>query len=123
MECETYDPTVEEGSREGTHVTQVRAIDEDSDDGPNGQLTYSIVSPRHKFTIDGTTGHLYTNAIFNRDEPDREKLVYVTVKATDMGRPALDDVCTLRVRIKDINDNAPVFDRSIYNLPIAQVRK
>ena len=61
--------------------------------------------------------------IFNRDEPDREKLVYVTVKATDKGRPALEDVCTLRVRIKDINDNAPVFDRSIYNVPIAQVRE
>ena len=49
-------------------------------------------------------------------------MVYVTVKATDKGRPALEDVCTLRVRIKDINDNAPVFDRSIYNVPIAQVR-
>ena len=46
----------------------------------------------------------------------------MTVKATDKGRPALEDVCTLRVKIKDINDNAPVFDRSIYNVPIAQVR-
>ena len=59
--------------------------------------------------------------IFNRDEPDREKLVYVTVKATDKGKPALEDVCTLKVRIEDINDNAPVFDRAIYNVPIAQV--
>ena len=59
--------------------------------------------------------------MFNRDEPDREKLVYVTVKATDQGRPQLEDVCTLAVRIVDKNDNAPVFDRASYDLPIAQV--
>ena len=69
-----------------------------------------------------TVSHFFAFQIFNRDEPDREKLVFVTVKATDRGRPALEDVCTLRVRIKDRNDNAPVFDRSIYNVPIAQVR-
>ena len=61
--------------------------------------------------------------IFNRDEPEREKLVHVTVKATDNGRPQLEDVCTLAVKIKDKNDNAPVFDRSSYDVPIAQVKK
>jgi hypothetical protein len=61
--------------------------------------------------------------IFNRDEPDREKLVYVSVKASDNGRPQLEDVCTLAVKIKDVNDNAPIFDRSTYDVPIAQVRR
>ncbi len=60
--------------------------------------------------------------IFNRDEPEREKLVHVTVKATDAGRPQLEDVCTLAVKINDINDNSPVFDRSSYELALAQVR-
>lgn len=59
--------------------------------------------------------------IFNRDEPDREKLVHVTVKATDNGRPQLEDICTLAVKIKDKNDNSPVFDRASYDVPIAQV--
>lgn len=59
--------------------------------------------------------------VFNRDEPDREKVVYVTVKATDDGRPKLEDICTLAVKIKDKNDNAPVFDRSSYDVKIAQV--
>ena len=59
--------------------------------------------------------------IFNRDEPDREKLVHVTVKASDNGRPQLEDVCTLAVKINDINDNSPVFDRANYGVPIAQV--
>ena len=59
--------------------------------------------------------------IFNRDEPDREKLVHVTVKASDNGRPSLEDVCTLAVKINDVNDNSPVFDRANYGVPIAQV--
>ena len=58
--------------------------------------------------------------VFNRDEPDREKLVHVTVKASDNGRPQLEDVCTLKVRVKDRYDNKPIFDRGIYDDPVAQ---
>ena len=58
--------------------------------------------------------------VFNRDEPDREKLVHVTVKASDNGRPQLEDVCTLKVKVKDRNDNKPIFDRGIYDDPVAQ---
>ena len=64
---------------------------------------------------------IFVFQIFNRDEPDREKLVHVTVKASDNGRPQLEDVCTLAVKINDENDNSPVFDRANYGVPIAQV--
>ena len=60
--------------------------------------------------------------IFNRDEPDRTKLVHVTVKASDHGKPPLEDVCTIAVKIKDVNDNPPIFDRANYDVPVAQVR-
>jgi len=117
---EAKDPEVEESSPKGTQVMQVIAEDLDGPHIPAGQITYSIVSRHKKFTIDKKTGWLSTNAMFNRDEPEREKTVYVTVKATDNGRPQLEDVCTLKVNIKDINDNSPVFDRSNYNVPVAQ---
>lgn len=51
---------------------------------------------------------------FSSDEPQ----VYVTVRATDNGRPALDDVCTFKVTIEDINDNPPVFDKVKYEQSI-----
>lgn len=50
---------------------------------------------------------------FDRDEPTREKEVYLTVRATDNGKPQLDDVCTIKVVIEDINDNQPVFDKVV----------
>lgn len=52
---------------------------------------------------------------FDRDEPTREKEVYLTVRATDNGKPQLDDVCTIKVIIEDINDNQPVFDKVVRN--------
>lgn len=51
--------------------------------------------------------------MFDRDEPTREKEVYVTVRATDNGKPHLDDVCTIKVTIQDENDNSPVFDKVV----------
>jgi hypothetical protein len=42
------------------------------------------------------------------------------VKASDHGRPQLEDVCTLAVKVKDQNDNSPVFDRANYDVPVAQ---
>jgi hypothetical protein len=51
--------------------------------------------------------------MFDRDEPTREKEVYLTVRATDNGRPQLDDACTVKVVIEDINDNSPVFDKVV----------
>ena len=44
----------------------------------------------------------------------------MTVKASDNGRPQLEDVCTLAVKVKDRNDNSPVFDRANYDVPVAQ---
>jgi hypothetical protein len=51
--------------------------------------------------------------IFDRDEPTREKEVYLSVRATDNGQPTLDDTCTIKVTIEDVNDNLPVFDKVV----------
>lgn len=59
--------------------------------------------------------------MFDRDEPTREKEVYLTVRATDNGLPLLDDACTIKVIIEDINDNAPVFDKVVSGMSIAKL--
>ena len=64
---------------------------------------------------------LFFVQVFNRDEPDREKKIHVTVKASDSGKPPLEDVCTIAVTIKDVNDNPPIFDRANYEILVPQV--
>jgi len=113
-------PSIGEEKERMSPVLQLKAIDQDNSSTPAGQIVFSIVSTHNKFQIDPKTGWLSTNKVFNRDEPDREKEVHVTVKASDRGRPSLESVCTIAVRIEDINDNAPIFDRAGYEIPVAQ---
>lgn len=63
--------------------------------------------------INNETGRITTRQVFDRDEPSRQKELYITVKATDNGKPVLADVCTFKVIILDINDNPPTFDTSV----------
>lgn len=120
--CKGYAPVIKEEQSHGTFVVKVEAFDPDKQD----RIEFSFITSnndRPKFKIDPSTGVITTNHVFDRDEPHREKEVYVTVRATDNGRPALDDVCTFKVTIEDINDNPPVFDKSKYLEPLPEDRQ
>ena len=43
----------------------------------------------------------------------------VTVKATDLGQPPLVDLCTFRITVEDMNDNAPVFGNISYSFHLS----
>lgn len=112
--CAGYAPLVKEEQPENTFVIKVQADDPD----PDQEIRYSLAqspSERPKFHINANTGVIVTAHTFDRDEPIHEKAVYVTVQATDNGRPPLDDVCTFPVTIEDINDNPPVFNKARYD--------
>lgn len=112
--CAAYKPSVKEEQPENTYVILVQAEDPD----PGQEIKYSLVqslAERPKFRINPTTGVIVTEHTFDRDEPIHEKAVYVTVQATDNGRPPLDDICTFKVTIEDINDNPPVFNKARYD--------
>lgn len=136
MDCATYKPIVKEEQRRGTFVIQVNkihiieeffdksrkfqvtAVDNDPKES-GGTVSYEIITEDRKyFNVNSTTGIITTNAVFDRDEPSRQKQLYVTVRATDNGRPVLADVCTFKVTIDDINDNDPVFDQTVFKLLI-----
>lgn len=122
VNCEGYAPFVQEERDPGTFVIQVNATDPDD----HQTIAYSFVTApgeRPKFRIDKNTGLITTIHRFDRDEPIREKEVYITVRATDDGLPNLDDVCTFKVTIEDINDNPPVFDKTRYDEPITKDAK
>lgn len=120
--CSQYAPTVKEEEPSGTYVFTVKAVDKDPPEA-GGTINYTFVSSpgeRLKFTIDSETGVIKTRHIFDRDEPTREKEVYLSVRATDNGQPTLDDTCTIKVTIEDVNDNLPVFDKVSYRESVPQ---
>uniref|UniRef100_A0A674P605 Protocadherin Fat 4 n=1 Tax=Takifugu rubripes TaxID=31033 RepID=A0A674P605_TAKRU len=93
-----------------TSVMMITAHDTDAD--INGQLEYSIVQqvPRgNHFSIDASTGVIYTN-----QEVDREfsNLFELTVKATDQAVPLESRRFALKnvtIWVTDQNDNIPTF--------------
>ncbi|KAB0801471.1 hypothetical protein PPYR_05825 [Photinus pyralis] len=121
-DCSNYKPTLKEEQPRGTFVIKVHAIDKDPKDA-GGTVTYKIVlgdGVRKNFDVDEHTGEITTNSVFDRDEPSRQKELYISVIATDNGRPLLADICTFKVTIEDINDNDPVFDQASYKEQVAE---
>ncbi|XP_040896662.1 cadherin-2-like [Toxotes jaculatrix] len=112
----TFNGSVPEGSKPGSFVMTVTAVDKDDPKTANGMLRYKILSQNpqspssNMFTINNKTGDIITVAA----GLDREKVTQYTliIQATDMeGNPTygLSNTATTVIRITDINDNPPEF--------------
>ncbi|XP_052471530.1 protocadherin gamma-A11-like isoform X4 [Carassius gibelio] len=91
----------------------------DADSGRNGQVMCSI-DKNFPFSIKSTLSNYYnliTDAFLDRETQSEYN---ITVIATDSGSPALSSSTTLRLKVSDINDNAPVFDRNSYSAHILE---
>nr|XP_057930233.1 cadherin-2-like [Doryrhamphus excisus] len=111
-----FNGSVPEGSKPGTFVMTVTAVDKDDPKTANGMLRYKILSQSpqspssNMFTINNKTGDIITVAA----GLDREKVSQYTliIQATDMeGNPTygLSNTATTVIRITDVNDNSPEF--------------
>ncbi|XP_060771135.1 protocadherin gamma-A11-like isoform X6 [Neoarius graeffei] len=85
----------------------------DFDSGKNGQIKCSVNSDL-PFRIKATSSNFYsliTDRILDREMFSEYN---ITITATDEGSPPLSTNQTLRLKISDVNDNAPVFQRHSY---------
>ncbi|XP_034736462.1 cadherin-2-like [Etheostoma cragini] len=111
-----FNGSVPEGSKPGSFVMTVTAVDKDDPKTANGMLRYKIASQNpqspssNMFTINNKTGDIITVAA----GLDREKVTQYTliIMATDMeGNPTygLSNTATTVIRVTDVNDNPPEF--------------
>ncbi|MGH0158125.1 UNVERIFIED_CONTAM: hypothetical protein FKN15_039392 [Acipenser sinensis] len=116
---QVYKQTIPEVVYPGSFVLQVTARDKDQ--GPNGDVKYSILQDRgtHSdwFTIDPVTGIITTATELDYETDPKPRIIVV---ATDGGRPALSSTAVVNVVLQDINDNEPVFDSNFYNVSIKE---
>uniref|UniRef100_A0ACB8E7L0 Uncharacterized protein n=1 Tax=Sphaerodactylus townsendi TaxID=933632 RepID=A0ACB8E7L0_9SAUR len=88
----------------------------DPDQGRNGQITYYLLSNEdHVFAIDRSSGLLTTTFALDRENQEYYNL---TIVAVDDGTPALSATQILTVIVLDINDESPVFTKSLYQASI-----
>nr|XP_023649993.1 protocadherin alpha-7-like isoform X2 [Paramormyrops kingsleyae] len=110
FEQQVYSVSLDENVPLGTFVVRVRATD--LDDGENQEIKYTFDnSVRNKatdlFTLDSNTGEIRVKGLIDFEEKDTYE---IDVQATDKGSVALSGHCSVIVKIKDANDNAPVID-------------
>ncbi|XP_058130982.1 protocadherin-23 [Dasypus novemcinctus] len=106
FEQNIYQATVSEGQFCNAHVIQVFTTDLDS--GLNGLIEYSILSGNQgeAFQIDSANGVITTNTVLDYELISSYSLI---VQAMDKGKPRLSSTSMIKIRVTDINDNAPAF--------------
>nr|XP_030866712.1 protocadherin alpha-5 isoform X23 [Gorilla gorilla gorilla] len=95
----------------------------DLDIGANAQLRYRL-NPNEYFDLDVKTNEEETNFLelvlrksLDREETQEHRLLVI---ATDGGKPELTGTVQLLINVLDANDNAPEFDKSIYNVRLLE---
>ncbi|XP_060630178.2 protocadherin beta-7-like isoform X13 [Anolis sagrei] len=91
----------------------------DKDFGDNGKVTCSV-EMNLPFVLTSTKKNYYQLVI--QSPLDREKVseYNVTITAVDWGSPKLSSSRTIHVQISDVNDNSPVFEKSLFEMTIRE---
>ncbi|XP_018347185.1 PREDICTED: cadherin-23 [Trachymyrmex septentrionalis] len=107
----------------------VEASDNDLNGTRNSEIVYALVSSEfsRNFTIDPKRGIVtptrpldYEALPINQGHKEMViRQLRLTVRARDMGTPSLISDVPLMIYLRDVNDNAPVFERTLYkrNIP------
>ncbi|XP_061581358.1 protocadherin gamma-A2-like [Cololabis saira] len=96
----------------GTVVTMLNVQDPDSNENGN---VICVLSENAPFSIKSRSNIFFS--VVTESELDRETAseYNMTVTCFDGGVPSLSSSVTLSVQISDVNDNAPVFEKSSYD--------
>ncbi|CAF92015.1 unnamed protein product, partial [Tetraodon nigroviridis] len=108
---------ISENSKPATIVTMVNVQDLDS--GDNGKIRCTI-SEKIPLILKPTSANFFNLLTKNELDRERESEYNITVSCSDEGVPSLSSSVTLTLQISDVNDNAPVFERSSYQAYIVE---
>ncbi|NXC80422.1 CADN protein, partial [Cercotrichas coryphoeus] len=124
-----YEVSVPEGADVGTSVVQVLAMDLDS--GLHGEVHYLILKDANEdyqfFTIEPETGIISTQASFDREKRASYLIEVQSQDLSESARPGVHgqpntDTAYVRIFVSDVNDNAPAFPRSVYEVSVDEDR-
>ncbi|XP_031159045.1 protocadherin beta-16-like [Sander lucioperca] len=113
----SFSSPVSEDAPPGTTIAIMNIKDADSDN--NGQIKCSI-DGKLPFKIESSLTNYYN--LISDQHFDRESVLdyNITITATDLGSPPLSSSTKLHLKISDVNDNAPLFDKNSYSAYITE---
>ncbi|XP_030251894.1 protocadherin alpha-5-like isoform X27 [Sparus aurata] len=95
----------------------------DADVGSYSVKSYKL-SPNEHFTLDVQNGGeptMFAEMVLQK-ALDREKqpIIKLTLTAVDGGKPAKSGTLLISVNVQDVNDNIPIFDKSLYKATVPE---
>uniref|UniRef100_A0A3Q3AMT5 Cadherin domain-containing protein n=1 Tax=Kryptolebias marmoratus TaxID=37003 RepID=A0A3Q3AMT5_KRYMA len=108
---------ISESAIPDTVVTMINIQDPDS--GENGKVQCSV-HDHIPFILKTTSNNFYSLVTDSELDRERASEYNITVSCSDEGVPSLSSSVTLTLQISDVNDNAPVFDKSSYEACIVE---
>ncbi|XP_036798690.1 protocadherin beta-16-like isoform X19 [Oncorhynchus mykiss] len=108
---------ISEDIKLGTVVTMMNI--QDPDFGENGKVQCSI-NENIPFAMKSTSNNFFTVVTDSDLDRERASEYNISVTCSDEGVPSLSSSVTLTLQISDVNDNAPVFERSSYEAYIIE---
>ncbi|KAM7320186.1 hypothetical protein ACRRTK_020629 [Alexandromys fortis] len=95
----------------------------DADVGENTLQKYELNSNDH-FSLDvrtGADGNKYPELVLERAlDREEEAVHHLVLVASDGGNPVRSGTCRIRVKVLDVNDNAPVFTQPEYRVSVPE---
>ena len=111
-----YQATVDENRAPGQYITQVAA--QDADIGQNAEIVYSLEEgARGYLSIQPHSGVITTKLPLDREA---NQTLRFKVIASDSGIEPLAGDTVLVIKLRDVNDNSPVFKRSKFSYLISE---
>ncbi|XP_026213714.1 protocadherin beta-16-like isoform X11 [Anabas testudineus] len=108
---------ISESANPNTVVTMINIQDPDS--GENGRVQ-CFINANIPFLLKSTSNKFYSLVTDSHLDRERSSEYNITVTCSDEGVPSLSSSVTLTLQISDVNDNAPVFERSSYEAYIVE---
>ncbi|XP_060904104.1 protocadherin gamma-A5-like isoform X28 [Labrus mixtus] len=108
---------ISEDAKLNTVVTMINI--EDKDTGENGKVQ-CFINENLPFALKTSTNNFYSLVTDSDLDRERAPQYNITVTCSDEGVPSLSSGVTLTLQISDVNDNAPVFERSSYEAYIVE---
>ncbi|KAM8732179.1 protocadherin gamma-A5-like isoform 22-T22 [Acanthopagrus schlegelii] len=108
---------ISEDAKLNTVVTMINI--EDRDSGENGNMK-CFINDDIPFTLKASTNNFYSLVTDSDLDRERASEYNISVTCSDEGVPSLSSSVTLTLQISDVNDNAPVFERSSYEAYIVE---